>query len=307
MELKNKLMEKIENNEEQTNMNIYLLNNKEIGIDLFINKYKASLKEIDVKKDKYKDFFTANEKFVEIPNELDSNIKSLLWKKNVLEKEIDASKMSLCEIIEESNNEQIIENKVAQRYNNYIKTISHLKTENKHLTYKVELMKKEAKKDKLGKLNKNISIGIMKLFNDFLHYNYITEKDYYNLSKNSSAGPVRYLLICLTIIEKNILYLLKFKKEVIYKDPLLKKQFELNSKYDAVNRKKIKEQNERYIKIKNTMEKLNKVKFIKEQKDYYSKNRLLYLKKEKERQLSKEKANSANKNKTSIERVLEMI
>ena len=310
MELKNKLMEKIENNEEQTNLNIYLLNNKEIGIDLFISKYKASLKELEIKKNKYKDFFSASDKFVQIPNELDDNIKTLLWKKNMLEKDIDSLKISLGEMIEESNNEQIAENTVKQRYNNYIKNIAHLKTENKRLYCKIELMKRKEKNDTNGKLNKNIGIRIMNLFNDFVKYDYITEKDNYNLNKNISMGSIKYLLVCLTIIERNIINLLKFKKEVIYKDPMLKKKFELDSKCDAVCRKKIKEQNERLAKIKKTMEKLNKVKYIKEQKDYYNLNSVFFIKRKKEKILSKEKEkddDNTKRKKTPLEIMMDII
>ena len=301
MELKNQLMEKIENNEEQTNLNIYLLNKKEIGIDLFIHKYKNSLIEQETQKDN-KSFFSSSADFVEIPNKLDSNIKKLLWKKNILGKDIDCLKSSLAEMVEDSKYEQLYEKRIIQRYNIAIKNLAHLKVENENLNYKVESIKKTTKNDKYGKLNKNICVGIIKIFNNFLQNKYITEEDNYLLSKNSNSNnTIKYLLICLSIMEKNILDLLKFKKDVINKDPILKKTFELNRKYDAMNRKKIKEQNERLLKIKNTFDKLNKIKYYKEKKDYYDLNRIAYIQKEKrERTIAKEREIKRNKGPVEI-------
>ena len=301
MELKNKLMEKIENNEEQTNLNIYLLNNKEIGIDLFINKYKNSL----CNKNENIAILSTNNEFIDIPNKLDSNIKNLLWTKNILGKEIDSLKITLYEILENSKNEQIYENTILNRYNNYIKIVSHLKTENDNLNYKIEQMKKKTKNDKNGKLDKNVGIKIMKIFNNFMKYQYITDDDNFNLNKNFAHDTIKYLLVCLTIIEKNIINLLKFKNEVIYKDPLLKKKYELNSKYEAVCRTKKKEQNERYMKIRNTIDKLNKIKYLNEKKDYYKLNRAMYIKKTKK--ISKEKEKNNNEQKTPIEIMMDIV
>ena len=302
-EIKNKLNEKIKNNEEQTNLNIYLLNKKDVGIDLFLEKYKVSLNNSN-EKGNNKLLNTINE-FSNVPDKLDSNIKNLLWVQNILEREIDTLKSKLYDVLEESKNEQIYERKILNQYNNLIKTISRLKTENKYLNYKVSLMKKKNNKDKYGKLNKNIITKIITIYNTFNKNGYIAKEDNLILYKYFPNHIIMYLLICLSIIEKNILYLIKFKKEVIYKDPILKKTFELNSKHEAVKRKKLKEQEERYLKTKNTIAKLNKVKFLNEQKDYYDMNRKAVLKKfEKE---SKKKSKDANRIKSSMEIIMDII
>ena len=187
------------------------------------------------------------------------------------------------------------------------KSVDHLEKENKTLNDKMELIKRKVKNDnyKNEKLNENISKRIMKIFNIFVKYKYIKDKDIINLDNNSSSDTIKNLLMHLSIVEKNIIALLKFKKEVIDKDPILKKQFVFNSKYEAMNRKKIKEQNQKLINIKKTMDKLNKIKYIKEQKDFYNINRVFIIKKEKEKKLSKEIDNTKRK-KTSIEKMLDI-
>ena len=105
MELKNKLMKKIKQNEEQTNLNIYLLNKKEVGLDLFINKYK-SLSDND---DRHNKITKAIDDFIDVPDTIDSNIKNLLWKPNMLERDIDSLKVVLCEVLEDLKNENIYE------------------------------------------------------------------------------------------------------------------------------------------------------------------------------------------------------
>ena len=301
MEVKNILMEKIKNNEKQTNLNIYLLNKKDIGLDLFINKYKS----ISDNDNRQKNILNAINDFADVPDKIDSNIKNLLWNQNILEREIDSLNLTLYDILEDLKNEKIYEKKILTQYNNLIKIVSNLKTENDNLNYKVEMMKEKIKNDKYGKLNKNIIVKILTIFNYFNKNGYITKKDNLILNKLFPNDMIKYLMICLTIIEKNIIILLKFKKEVINNDPILKKSFELNSKVEATKRKQIKEKNERYIKIKNTIIKLNKVKYYNEQKDFYYLNRREHINKCK--RISKEKQKEINNKKTPIEIILDSI
>ena len=301
MELKNKLMEKIKNNEEQTNLNIYLLNKKEIGIDLFINKYKSSSNN----ENGDKDILKVIKDFSDVPDKIDSNIKNLLWKQNNLEKEIDSLKLVLYEIIEDSKNEKIIENRIINQYNNFIKIISSLKTENLFLQYKIEYIKKKNKNDKYSNLNDNIVTKIIQIYQNLNKNGYISEDNNFFLSKFFPNYMIRYILSCLSIIEKNIILLLNFKKEVIYKDPVLKKQLELESKYEAVIRKKRKEKYERHKKIKNTVEKLNKIKFINEKKDYYYLNREASI--NKFNKILREKEKDIIRKKSSVEIIMDMI
>ena len=294
-------MEKIKNNEEQTNLNIYLLNKKEIGIDLFINKYKSSSNN----ENGDKDILKVIKDFSDVPDKIDSNIKNLLWKQNNLEKEIDSLKLVLYEIIEDSKNEKIIENRIINQYNNFIKIISSLKTENLFLQYKIEYIKKKNKNDKYSNLNDNIVTKIIQIYQNLNKNGYISEDNNFFLSKFFPNYMIRYILSCLSIIEKNIILLLNFKKEVIYKDPVLKKQLELESKYEAVIRKKRKEKYERHIKIKNTVEKLNKIKFINEKKDYYYLNREASI--NKFNKILREKEKDIIRKKSSVEIIMDMI
>ena len=301
MEVKNKLMEKINLNEEQTNLNIYLLNKKEIGIDLFINKYKI-LSDNDNHHNK---IIKAINDFVDVPGKIDSHIKNLLWKQNTLGRDIDSLNVALYEILDDLKNENIFKKKLMIQNNSLVKILSNLKTENEYLNYKLEIMKKKSKNDKYGKLDKKIIFKIIQLLNIFNKNGFVTEDDNYILNKNFSKSIMKYLLICLTIIEKNVIYLLKFKIEVIYKDPSLKKSFELNNKYAAVYRKKRKEKKERFIRIKNTIDKLNKVKFINEKKDYYYINRKEFM--DKCERISQEKQRKINAKKSPVEIVSELI
>ena len=301
MELKNKFMEKIKNNEKQTNLNIYLLNNKEIGIDLFINKYKTiSNNEMDDK-----DKFNIIKDFSGVPDKLDSNIKNLLWKQNKLEKDIDSLNLILYDILEDSKNEKIIENRIINRYNNFIKILSGLKTENLFLHHKIEYIKNKNKNDKYSHLNNNIITKIIKIYQNLNKNGYISEENNLFLTKFFPNYMIKYILFCLSIIEKNVILLIKFKKEVIYKDPILKKEFELECKYDGVIRKKIKEKNEREKKIKNTVEKLNKIKFINEKKDYFYIN--IEANRNKLNKILRAKENETMRKKTSVEIIMDMI
>ena len=304
MEIKNILNEKIKNNEEQTNLNIYLLNKKDVGIDLFLDKYKISLQKNDNEKGKKNVLNTINE-FINVPSIIDGNIKNLLWVQNKLGRELDTLKSQLYEALEESKNEKIYENKILNQYNKLFKTISSLKTENKYLNNKISLMKKKNNEDKYGKLDKDIVSKIITIYNNFNKNGYINNEDNFILYKHFPKDTIVYLLICLSIIEKNIIVLLKFKKEVIYKDPILKKTFELDSKHEAVKRKKLKEQNERFLKTKYTIDKLNKLKFYNEPNDYYYLNRKAVLNK-KEREI-KQKLKSKLEKKTSIQIVMDII
>ena len=160
--------------------------------------------------------------------------------------------------------------------------------------------------DVYGKLDKKIIFKIIQIFNSFNKNGYITDDDNYILNKNFSKSIMKYLFICLTIIEKNVINMLKFKKDVIYKDPRLKKRFELNNKYEAVYRKKRKEKKERYIKIKNTIDKLNKIKFIKnEKRDYYYINRKEYN--DKCERISQENQRKLDAKKSAVEIVLDVL
>ena len=305
MEVKNNLMEKIENNEEQTNLNIYLLNKNEIGLDLFINKYKNSYMNKNINYPSNKSIIKEINDFADVPEKLDSNIKKLLWKQNILEREIDSLKAQLYDILEDLRIEQLYEKRIFIRYNNNIKILSRLKTENQFLSYKVEIMKNKNKNDKYGKLNKNITFKIIQIYKNFNKNGYISEEDNSILKQNFPNYMIKYLLICLSFIEKNIIKLLKFKKEIIYKDPILKKNFELESKYAAVYQKKLKEKKESYKKIKNTIDKLNKIKYYNEQKDYYSLNRKAVINKFKK--LEKEKEKGKKLKKSSVEIVHDII
>ena len=301
MELKNKLMEKIKNNEEQTNFNIYLLNNKEIGLDLFINKYKSSSNNENGDRDLLK----VIKDFSGVPDKLDSNIKNLLWKQNILEKEVDSLKLVLYEILEDSKNEKIIENRIINQYNKFIKILSSLKTENLFLHHKIEYIKKKNRNNKYSNLNINIVSKIIKIYQNLNKNGYISEENNLFLSKFFPNYIIRYTLSCLSIIEKNIILLINFKKEVIFKDPAVKKQIELESKYEAVIRKKKKENYERNLKIKNTFEKLNKIKVINEKKDYYYLNREAKI--NKINKILREKESEIMRKKSSIEIIMDMI
>ena len=173
------------------------------------------------------------------------------------------------------------------------------------MNYKVEILKNKNKNDKYGKLNKNISIKIIQIINNFNKTGFIKNEDNSKLKKIFQKDMIKYLLMCLTIMEKTIIYLLKFKKEVINKEPILKKKFELNCKYEAVLRKKKQEQNERYNQIRNTVNKLNKIKYINDIKDYYYINRKAYINKCKK--ITKEKERQLNEKKTSVEIVMNII
>ena len=304
-EVKNQLMEKIKNNEIQTNLNIYLLNNKDIGIDLFINKYKNSSLTNSNNNNGNKNIFRNIKEFIQVPEKLDDNIKNLLWKQNILERDIDILKTELTETYEDSKNEQLYQEKIIYQYNKLLKIISHLKTENEKLKYKVNEVKKRNKMEQYGQINKDIIFKIMDIYNNLKNNDYVTNEDNYRLSKIFYYDTIKYLMGCLSITEKNIIKLLKFKKEVINPNPALKKQFELNCKIDTLIRRKNKEELDELDRKKKTIEKLNKNKYINEKTDYYYLNRAKSLNKNK--RISKEKEKTKNKMKTSIEIIMDII
>ena len=304
-EVKNQLMEKIKNNEIQTNLNIYLLNNKDIGIDLFINKYRNSSLTNSNNNNSNKNIFRNINEFIQVPEKLDDNIKNLLWKQNILERDIDILKTELTETYEDSKNEQLYQDKIIYQYNKLMKNISHLKTENEKLKYKVNLVKKRNKMEQYRQINKDIIFKIMDIYNNLKNNDYINNEDNYRLSKIFYYDTIKYLMGCLSITEKNIIKLLKFKKEVINPNPVLKKQFELNCKIDTLIRRKNKEELDELDRKKKTIEKLNKNKYINEKTDYYYLNRAKSLNKNK--RISKEKEKTKNKMKTSIEIIMDII
>ena len=304
-EVKNQLMEKIKNNEIQTNLNIYLLNNKDIGIDLFINKYKNSSLTNSNNNNGNKNIFRNINEFIQVPEKLDDNIKNLLWKQNILERDIDILKTELTETYEDSKNEQLYQDKIIYQYNKLMKNISHLKTENEKLKYKVNLVKKRNKMEQYGQINTNIIFKIMDIYNTLKNNDYVPNEDNYRLSKIFYYDTIKYLMGCLSITEKNIIKLLKFKKEIINPNPILKKQFELNCKIDNLIRRKNKEELDELDRKKKTIEKLKKNKYINEKTDYYYLNRAKTLNKNK--RIYKEKEKTKNNKKTSIEIIMDII
>jgi hypothetical protein len=304
-EVKNQLMEKIKNNEIQTNLNIYLLNNKDIGIDLFINKYKNSSLTNSNNNNGNKNIFRNINEFIQVPEKLDDNIKNLLWKQNILERDIDILKTELTETYEDSKNEQLYQDKIIYQYKKLMKNISHLKTENEKLKYKVNLVKKRNKVEQYGQINKDIIFKIMDIYNNLKNNDYVSIEDNYRLSKIFYYDTIKYLMGCLSITEKNIIKLLKFKKEIINPNPILKKQFELNCKIDNLIRRKNKEELDELDRKKKTIEKLKKNKYINEKTDYYYLNRAKTLNKNK--RIYKEKEKTKNNKKTSIEIIMDII
>ena len=304
-EVKNQLMEKIKNNEIQTNLNIYLLNNKDIGIDLFINKYKNSSLTNSNNNNGNKNIFRNINEFIQVPEKLDDNIKNLLWKQNILERDIDILKTELTETYEDSKNEQLYQDKILYQYKKLMKNISHLKTENEKLKYKVNLVKKRNRIEQYGQINKDIIFKIMDIYNNLKNNDYVSIEDNYRLSKIFYYDTIKYLMGCLSITEKNIIKLLKFKKEVINPNPALKKQFELNCKIDNLIRRKNKEELDELDRKKKTIEKLKKNKYINEKTDYYYLNRAKTLNKNK--RIYKEKEKTKNNKKTSIEIIMDII
>ena len=304
-EVKNQLMEKIKNNEIQTNLNIYLLNNKDIGIDLFINKYKNSSLTNSNNNNGNKNIFRNINEFIQVPEKLDDNIKNLLWKQNILERDIDILKTELTETYEDSKNEQLYQDKILYQYKKLMKNISHLKTENEKLKYKVNLVKKRNRIEQYGQINKDIIFKIMDIYNNLKNSDYVSNEDNYRLSKIFYYDTIKYLMGCLSITEKNIIKLLKFKKEIINPNPILKKQFELNCKIDNLIRRKNKEELDELDRKKKTIEKLKKNKYINEKTDYYYLNRAKTLNKNK--RIYKEKEKTKNNKKTSIEIIMDII
>jgi hypothetical protein len=298
-------MEKIKNNEIQTNLNIYLLNNKDIGIDLFINKYRnSSLTNLNNTNGNKNIFRNINE-FIQVPEKLDDNIKNLLWKQNILERDIDILKTELTETYEDSKNEQLYQDKIIYQHNKLMKNISHLKTENEKLKYKVNLVKKRNKMEQYGQINTNIIFKIMDIYNNLKNNDYVSNEDNYRLSKIFYYDTVKYVMGCLSFTEKNIIKLLKFKKEVINPNPALKKKFELNCKIDTLIRRKNQEELDELDRKKKTIEKLKKNKYINEKTDYYYLNRAKSLNKNK--RIFKEKEKTKHKMKTSIEIIMDII
>ena len=304
-EVKNQLMEKIKNNEIQTNLNIYLLNNKDIGIDLFINKYKNSSLTNSNNNNGNKNIFRNINEFIQVPEKLDDNIKNLLWKQNILERDIDILKTELTETYEDSKNEQLYQDKILYQYKKLMKNISHLKTENEKLKYKVNLVKKRNRIEQYGQINKDIIFKIMDIYNNLKNSDYVSNEDNYRLSKIFYYDTIKYLMGCLSITEKNIIKLLKYKKEIINPNPILKKQFELNCKIDNLIRRKNKEELDELDRKKKTIEKLKKNKYINEKTDYYYLNRAKTLNKNK--RIYKEKEKTKNNKKTSIEIIMDII
>ena len=108
---------------------------------------------------------------------------------------------------------------------------------------------------------------------------YITEEENIQLKEIYTKNEFQYFLKCLEIIENKINFFNKFKAEIINPNEKFLQLYKTNCNIDDAIRKKIKENQEKFIKKQNVINKLNKARYNFEmRKDFFNVNRVKYLK-----------------------------
>ena len=304
LDSKNQIMKKVKEDEAQTNYYNLLLSNKDLGIYSFMQKNQALFNNKDIKEIIY----SYINKDKDIPEILNLNIKDLLMKEHFLEKEIDSLKYKLSELLEESKFNNNYEKKILIEVNLAIKKLAFKKTEKEYLEYKYEKLRKKIKND--GGLNKNYRIKILKIIKILNNNKYITEEENTQLKEIYTKNEFQYFLKCLEIIENKINFFNKFKAEIINPNEKFLQLYKTNCNIDDAIRKKIKENQEKFIKKQNVINKLNKARYNFEmRKDFFNVNRVKYLKmiEKEEKKRKKEIERLKNKENSSIKAIMTII
>ena len=233
----------------------------------------------------------------EVPLILNFNIKSLLMEENYLEKDIDALKYKLSDLLKGQKENQYYEKILFDEYIYCAKRLAQIKTENECLIYKRDKLENQNKNNKYGHLNKNLRAKILQIIK-FLNINkYITEEENNNLHEIFLRNKTKYFIECMYVIEKKINLLLKFKEELINTNEELKQLFKYSCKIEDAKRKKMKEINEKYIKEQNIINRINKARYIKEtKKDFFYINRIIYLKNKEKMEIKAKREKNVEKN-----------
>ena len=294
LECKEEIMKKVRDFEKQTNYIRYILNDKDVGVYSFIENNKDIFNNKDIKNI----IISQINEVKEVPLILNFNIKSLLMEEHYLEKDIDALKYKLSDLLKGQKENQYYEKILFDEYIYCAKRLAQIKTENECLIYKRDKLENQNKNNKYGHLNKNLRAKILQIIK-FLNINkYITEEENNNLHEIFLRNKTKYFIECMYVIEKKINLLLKFKEEVINTNEELKQLFKYSCKIEDAKRKKMKEINEKYIKEQNIFNRINKMRYInKIKKDFFYINRTKYLKnKEKMERKNKREKNEENNN-----------
>ena len=112
------------------------------------------------------------------------------------------------------------------------------------------------------------------------------------------------------IIENKINFFNKFKTEIINPNEKFLQLYKTNCNIDDAIRKKIKENQEKFIKKQNVINKLNKTRYNFEmRKDFFKVNRIKYLKmiEKEEKKRKKEIERLKNKENSSIKAIMTII
>ena len=285
LECKEEIMKKVRDFEKQTNYIRYILNDKDLGVYSFIENNKDIFNNKDIKNI----IISQINEVKEVPLILNFNIKSLLMEEHYLEKDIDALKYKLSDLLKRQKENQYYEKILFDEYIYCAKRLSQIKTENECLIYKREKLENQNKNNKYGNLNINLRTKILQIIK-FLNKNkYITEEENNNLHEIFLRNKTKYFVECMYVIEKKINLLIKFKEEVINTNEEFKQLYKYSCKIEDAKRKKMKEIYEKYIKEQNIFNRINKMRYLnKNKKDFFYINRTKYLK-------NKEKIERKNK------------
>lgn len=285
LETKNEIMKKLKNHENKTNYIRFSLTNKDLAIYSFIESNEGIFNNKDINKI-INDHINEDKK---IPEILNLNIKNLLLEEHYLEKEIEILKYKLSDLLKDSKENIYYEKLLIIENNNCLKKLAQLKTENKYLNYKYENTKVFEKSHVYGNLSTTIRLKILEIFKNLIKNNYITEEENAQLNEIFKKNKLDYFLNCMNLIEKKIIYLNKFKEEVINNNKELRKLYEHSCHIEEAKRIKMRELKNEQIREENVINKLNKTKYLKEKKkDFFYLNRTLYLKKKKKLENKKE-------------------
>jgi hypothetical protein len=289
-------MKKLKNHENKTNYIRFSLTDKDLAIYSFIEANEGIFNNKDINKI-IKEHINEDKNLPEI---LNLNIKNLLMEEHYLEKEIEALKYKLSDLLKDSKENTYYEKILIIENNNCIKKLAQLKTENKYLNYKYENMKVLEKSNVYGNLSKTIRAKILQIIKYLNKNNYITEEENDKLNEIFKKNKLDYFLSCMNLMEKKINYLSKYKEEVINNNRELRKLYDYSCQIEEAKRIKMRELKDKQIKEENVINKLNKTKYLKEKKkDYFYVNRTLYLKNKKKLENKKElniKSNNINPN-----------